>query len=63
MCIRDSFKADGTTQTYTWSGLPAGSQYKMTITYNDVPRYKLSGTFALTGVTAEGEADLETDEG
>ena len=57
------FKADGTTQTYTWYGLPAGSQYKMTITYNDVPRYKLSGTFALTGVTAEGEADLETDEG
>lgn len=57
------FTADGTPYTYTWSGLEAGAQYRITVAYNDVTWYDLTGTFVLTGVTAEGETDLATNEG
>lgn len=56
------FTADGTPHTYTWSGLEPGAQYRLAVAYNDVTWYDLSGTFVLTGVTAEGDADLATDD-
>lgn len=57
------FTADGSAYTYTWSGLDPAAEYRVAIAYNDVPRYKLSGVFTVTGLTAEGESDLETNEG
>ena len=42
--------ADGTTQTYTFEGLEPGVPYRVAFTYSDVPQYKLSATFNITGI-------------
>lgn len=56
------FTADGSPYTYTWSGLDPAAEYRVAFAYNDVPRYKLSGVYTITGLTAQGESDLTTDE-
>lgn len=48
------FVADDTAQNYTFSGLEAGASYRLSFGYSDVPRYKLSGKFSVTGITGEG---------
>lgn len=57
------FTADGSPYTYTWSGLDPSAEYRVAFAYNDVPRYKLSGVYTITGLTAQGESDLATNEG
>ena len=55
--------ADGTTQTYTFTGLEPGVPYRVAFTYSDVYQYKLSATFNITGIVAETESeDLELNE-
>ena len=51
------FVADDTAQSYTFSGLEAGASYRLSFGYSDVPRYKLSGKFSVTGITGEGTAE------
>lgn len=46
------FVADDTPQSYTFSGLEAGASYRLSFGYSDVPRYKLSGKFSVSGITA-----------
>ena len=51
------FVADDTPQSYTFSGLEAGASYRLSFGYSDVPRYKLSGKFSVSGITGEGTAE------
>lgn len=51
------FNADGTAQTYTFSGLKAGGEYRISITYSDVPSYRVNGKFRLTSVSATGSQE------
>lgn len=51
------FTLDGTPYTYTFENLDPASEYRIGITYNDVPRYKMTGSFVITGVTAENNDD------
>lgn len=48
------FLADGTNQTYTFSGLESGAQYRVGFTYTTSPKFRMSGNFNFTGITAQG---------
>ncbi|MEG1153899.1 MAG: hypothetical protein RSD61_05125 [Ruthenibacterium sp.] len=48
------FPADGTDQTYTFSGLESGAQYRVGFTYTTAPKYRMNGNFNFTGITAQG---------
>lgn len=48
------YTADGTNQTYTFPGLKSGGEYRIAVTYSDVPSYRLNGKFRLTSVSATG---------
>ena len=55
--------ADGTTQTYTFTGLEPGVLYRVAFTYSDVYQYKLSATFNITGIVSETDSeDLDLNE-
>ena len=55
--------ADGTTQTYTFTGLEPGVPYRVAFTYSDVYQYKLSATFNITGIVSETDSeDLDLNE-
>lgn len=56
------FLPDNTSYTYTFSGLNPATQYRVGFSYTDVPKYKLSGTFNISGVTAETEEEMTTAE-
>lgn len=51
------FVLDGTPYTHTFENLDPAAEYRIGITYNDVPRYKMTGSFVITGVTAENNED------
>lgn len=51
------FNLDGTPYTYTFENLDPAAEYRIGITYNDVPRYKMTGSFVITGITAENNDD------
>lgn len=51
------FTLDGTPYTYTFENLDPAAEYRIGITYNDVPRYKMTGSFVITGITAENNED------
>ncbi|MEG2930414.1 MAG: hypothetical protein RR825_01385 [Ruthenibacterium sp.] len=51
------FTADGTNQSYTFDGLKAGGEYRISITYSDVPKYRVNGKFRLTSVSATGSTE------
>lgn len=53
------FVADGTNQTYTFTGLQSGGEYRFGITYSDSSAYRMSGTFSASPVTSAG-AEEET---
>ncbi|MEF9970027.1 MAG: hypothetical protein RR759_06160 [Ruthenibacterium sp.] len=53
------FPADGTDQTYTFSGLQSGAQYRVGFTYTTSPKYRMSGNFNFTGITAQGSDEKE----
>ncbi len=55
------FQLDGSEYTYTFADLDAAAEYRVTFTYNDVPSYKMSGAFAITGVTMEDTAGEPED--
>jgi hypothetical protein len=54
------FTADGSPYSYTFTGLEPGALYRIAFTYSDVPKYKLTGTFNITGVTGETTEELTT---
>ena len=54
------FTADGTPYSYTFAGLEPGALYRVAFTYSDVPKYKLSGSFCITGVTGETAEEMTT---
>lgn len=57
------FTLDGSPYTCTFNGLDTAAQYRVTFTYNDVPRYKMTGEYAITGVVAEqAEEDASGEE-
>lgn len=55
------FQLDGSEYTYTFSNLDPAAEYRVTFTYNDVPSYKMSGAFSITGVTMEDDAGESED--
>ncbi|MBP8854875.1 MAG: hypothetical protein KBG54_00040 [Oscillospiraceae bacterium] len=50
------FKADGTTQTATFTGLDPNAEYRLAFNYSDYGTYRMTGTFDLAGVTAAASA-------
>ncbi|MEG0179077.1 MAG: hypothetical protein RR573_03115 [Oscillospiraceae bacterium] len=49
------FKADGTTYTASFTDLDPTAQYRVAFTYSDVVKYRMTGTFSLSGVSSAGE--------
>lgn len=56
------FVADGTTQTYTFTGLKNGGEYRLGITFTDRGGYYASGNFSVSQVSATGEDDATAAE-
>lgn len=52
------FHCDETNQTYTFSGLDKNKQYQIKITYTQIPSYKMSGVFSVTGLATESDEDI-----
>lgn len=56
------FKADGTAYTASFEGLDTTAQYRIGITYSDVARYRMTGSFSLAGLTSEQPAASDSSE-
>ncbi len=51
------FVADGTNQTYTFTNLTSGGEYRIAITYSDWWAYNVNGNFALSSISATGSEE------
>lgn len=51
------FAADGSTQTYTFDNLEPGASYRVAFTYSTIAKYRLNGSFNITGISGEGSAE------
>lgn len=55
------FELDASPYTYTFEGLDPAAEYRIGITYNDVPRYRMTGTFVIDGITGEDAGNTSAD--
>ncbi len=53
-----SFACDGSAQGWTFRDLDAGAQYRLVFSYTESPARRMSGLFAVQGVTQEVPEDL-----
>ncbi len=51
------FDADGTNQTYTFTNLTQGGEYRISITYTDWWAYNVNGNFRLSSISATGSEE------
>ncbi len=51
------FDADGTNQTYTFTGLNPGGEYRIAITYSDWWAFYVSGNYNISSVSGEGSEE------
>ncbi len=51
------FQGDGTNQTYTFTNLKQGGEYRIAITYSDYWAYYVNGNFMLSSISGEGSQE------
>ncbi len=51
------FTGDGTNQSYTFTNLKSGGEYRISITYSDYWAYYVNGNFMLSSISGEGSEE------
>lgn len=55
------FTCDGTVQSYAFTGLDASARYRVVFSYTESGARRMSGAFAVEGVTAEIEEETQEE--